>query len=180
MRAAFFGISGTKGRGFNSRIARHFHILSLGSKELTKRFTAFYAFVCLMVVSISICNPMGTSKSFTTGQEKEEKPRLILIQREAKEEKGGEADPHYIQVLKSLQEKLNDWLKSLNERIEKEDIARLEVRFLEILRNILEWVKEKVDAQIESADKQKQKPMKKETGSFRETRQRVSRFSGVG
>ena len=70
-------------------------------------------------------------------------------------EKGGETDSHLIQLLKEIQKKLDEWLKKLNERIESEDITRFEVRFLEILRNILEWIKEKVDAKIESAEKEK-------------------------
>jgi hypothetical protein len=70
------------------------------------------------------------------------------------EEKKDE-DTHLVQVLKRLQEVLDGWLKSLNERIESEDITRLEVRFLEVLRSVLEWVKAKVDAKIESSKGQK-------------------------
>ena len=91
--------------------------------------------------------------------------RLLLVQEEEKKE---QTDPHMILILKELQKKLDEWLKSLNERIESEDVTRFEVRFLEILRNILEWVKEKVDAKIESSEKEK--PIKKERGIFRETR----------
>jgi len=80
----------------------------------------------------------------------------MLVQNE---EKKGETDPHLILVLKELSKKLDEWLKKLNERIESEDITRFEIRFLEILRNFLEWVKEKVDAKIESAEKEK--PIKK-------------------
>ena len=66
-----------------------------------------------------------------------------------------EEDPQLVQVLKWLQEVLDGWLKSLNERIESEDVTRLEVRFLEVLRSVLEWVKAKVDAKIESSKGQK-------------------------
>jgi uncharacterized protein (DUF927 family) len=97
---------------------------------------------------------------------------------EEKEERTGETDPHLILVLKELQKKLDEWLKKLNDRIESEDITRLEVRFLEILRNILEWIKEKVDAKIESSEKAK--PIKKERGMFRETYQKVLPFSKTG
>ena len=55
------------------------------------------------------------------------------------------------QLLKKIQEQLNEWLKSVNERIESEEVSRLEVRFLEMLRNVLEWVKEKVDKKVESS-----------------------------
>ncbi len=97
--------------------------------------------------------------------------RLLPIQEEEKKE---QTDPHMVLVLKELQRKLDEWLKSLNERIESEDVTRFEVRFLEILRNILEWAKEKVDAKIESSDKER--PIKKEKGIFRETRRESLNF----
>jgi hypothetical protein len=87
----------------------------------------------------------------------------------AEEDKGkGDTDPYMLQVLKEIQKKLDEWLKSLNEKIEGEDVSRFKVRFLEILRNILEWLKEKVDAKIESYEKglPKAKPKK---GLFQET-----------
>ena len=50
----------------------------------------------------------------------------------------GETDPHISSDFEErLQEKVDEWLKSLNERIEREDVTRFEVRFLEILRNML-------------------------------------------
>ena len=64
-------------------------------------------------------------------------------------------DTQLVQLLRRVQEVLDGWLKSLNERIESEDVSRLEVRFLEILRSVLEWVKTKVDAEIESSKGQK-------------------------
>ena len=82
-----------------------------------------------------------------------ENPRILLIQEE-KEERREATDPHLILILKRLREKLDEWLKWLNERIESEDAARLEVRFLEILKNILEWARDKVNAKIESYEKQ--------------------------
>ena len=107
---------------------------------------------------------------------KSEGYRILLIQEEKEK---GESDPHFILILKEVQKKLEEWLKSLNERIESEDITRLEVRFLEILRNILEWIKEKVEAKIESSEKEK--PIKKEKrGLFREARQEVLPFSKIG
>ena len=66
-----------------------------------------------------------------------------------------EEDSHLIQVLRSVQEVLDGWLKSLNELIESEEITRLEVRFLEVLRSVLEWVKARVDAKIDSSKGQK-------------------------
>jgi len=84
------------------------------------------------------------------------------------EKEGGETDPHLIQILKEIQKKLDEWLRKLNDRIEKEDVTRFGVRFLEMIRNVLEWVKEKVDAKIESYEKEK--PIKKrKKGTFQET-----------
>lgn len=104
--------------------------------------------------------------------------RILLVQEEGKKE---QTDPHMIQVLKEIQKKLDEWLKSLNERIESEDVTRFEVRFLEILRNILEWVKEKVDAKIESSEKEPPiKKEKRERGMFRETRQNILSFTEKG
>jgi hypothetical protein len=91
----------------------------------------------------------------------------------------GEADPHMLQILKEIQKKLDEWLKSLNEKIESEDISRFKVRFLEIWRNILEWVKEKVDAKIEFYEKEK---LKKQPGKglFQETHREILPFSKMG
>lgn len=70
-------------------------------------------------------------------------------------------DSHYIQLMRQLRIKVDGWLKDLNQRIEKEDVTRFEVRFLEILRSFLEWVREKIDAQIEAGE---QKPKKRTRG----------------
>jgi hypothetical protein len=90
--------------------------------------------------------------------------RIILTQDTEAEEKS-EEDSHYIALLKQIKEKVDGWLKSINERIEREDVTRLEVRFLEILRNILEWVKEKIDSKLESLEEKKPKKQ----GTFKET-----------
>ena len=83
-----------------------------------------------------------------------------------------EDDTHLIQLLKAAQETLDDWLKSLNDRIERQDVTRLEVRFLEIVRSFLEWVKDKVESQLESL-KKKEEEMKKGGKLFRDTHQRL-------
>lgn len=85
-------------------------------------------------------------------------------------ERGEESDSYYVQLLRQLSEKIDGWLKSLNERIESEEITRLEVRFLEILRSMLEWIKEKIDEKIKA--EQEQKGKKPERGFFRETKGR--------
>ena len=101
---------------------------------------------------------------------------VIVVQ---DEKERGDADPHLLQILKEIQKKLDEWLKKLNDRIEREDVTRFEVRFLEIIRNILEWVKEKVDTKIESYEKEK--PIKQEReGILRETHQEILRFSETG
>jgi len=101
---------------------------------------------------------------------------MIPVQDEGKK---GETDPHLIQVLKELQKMLDEWLKKLNERIESEDVTRFEVRFLEILRNVLEWIKEKIDAKIESAEKEK--PQKKpKKGRFDDVHHWDLSFSVMG
>jgi len=82
-------------------------------------------------------------------------PRRVVFGSEEERQRKGGGESHYIQILRILREKLNEWLKSLNERIESEDITRLEVRFLEILRNILEWFKEKMDAKLGPPNEQK-------------------------
>ena len=87
-------------------------------------------------------------------KEKEKGSRILLTQNTEKEEKK-EEDFQYISLLKQIKEKVDGWLKSINERIEREDVTRLEVRFLEILRNILEWVKEKIDSKLESSKEKK-------------------------
>jgi hypothetical protein len=102
--------------------------------------------------------------------------QVVPIQDEGEK---GEADPHMLQLLKEIQKKLDGWLKSLNEKIESEDISRFKVRFLEIWRNILEWVKEKVDAKIESYEKEKPKKQPGK-GLFQETYQEIRPFSKMG
>jgi len=82
-------------------------------------------------------------------------PRRVVFGREDDRGKKEAKETYYIQILRILRENLNEWLKSLNERIESEDITRLEVRFLEILRNILEWFKEKIDAKLGPPDTKK-------------------------
>jgi hypothetical protein len=115
-------------------------------------------------------------KQTLPGKTKTDGYPILLVQNERDK---GETDPYMLQVLKEIQKKLDEWLKKLNDRIEGEDVARFEVRFLEIIRNILEWVKEKIDAKIESSEKER--PIKKEKrGIFRETHQEVLRFFKAG
>jgi len=96
------------------------------------------------------------------GQEKPERIQSGMVWAQNRGGEGkGEQDSHYTQLMRQLRTKVDGWLKDLNQRIESEDVTRFEVRFLEILRSLLEWVGEKIDAQIESGEK---KPKKKTRG----------------
>jgi len=131
----------------------------------------------ILVIGIGwVSDSFSILKKTTPQAAKSEGYRVVPIQDETEK---GKTDPYMVQVLKEIQKKLDEWLKSLNESIESEDVSRFKVRFLEILRNILEWVKEKVDAKIESSEKEK--PIKKrQKGLFRETHQEMLPFSKMG
>lgn len=85
-------------------------------------------------------------------------PGIAWAQREEKEVQ----ETHYIQLMKQLKIKVEGWLKALNERIESEEVTRFEVRFLEILRSLLEWVGEKIEGEIESGKKRPPRKIKEE------------------
>ena len=108
----------------------------------------------VLAALIFISSPYYDSKKVATLDQGAKTVPAIFGQMEDKEEKEQE-DSHFILLLKNIQEALNGWLKSINERIESEDVTKIEVRFLEILRSILEWIKEKIDAKIESSPPQK-------------------------
>ncbi len=130
-------------------------------------FLSFFLILVLLYLSA----PFSLFKIMVPRENQEESAQTMLTQNTEKEEKKEETDNTYwIQVLIQVQEKLDAWLKSINERIESQDVSRIEVRFLEILRNILEWIKEKVDAKIESS---KGKGPPKKRGLFHETRSRA-------
>jgi hypothetical protein len=124
----------------------------------------FILFCFLLTPSLLNYSNFNISKSSAANKEKRGGYRIVLTQETEREEKK-EEDSQYIALLKQIQEKVDGWLKSINERIEREDVTRLEVRFLEILRNILEWVKEKIDSKLESLKEKKPK----ESGLRRET-----------
>jgi hypothetical protein len=95
------------------------------------------------------------------------------------EKEKGDSDPYMLQIWKEIQRKLDEWLRKLNDRIESEDVTRFGVRFLEIIRNVLEWMKEKVDAKVESYEKAR--PIRPDkSGTFRETRWQDLQFSKMG
>jgi len=132
-------------------------------------------FLILILVIGLVSGSFSFLKKGEPKETKTEEYRVIPVQDEKKEE----TDPHLILILKEIQKKLDEWLKSINERIESEDITRFEVRFLEVLRNILEWIKEKVDAKIEAGEREKP-GRKKDKGLFREIHQRIGPYSKMG
>jgi hypothetical protein len=115
-------------------------------------------------------SPFGTSKETALKKEGSGKSRIVLVQ--DGDERKVTPDPMMLQIWKLIQEKIDSWLKSLDERIESEDVTRFEVRFLEVLRNILGWVKEKVDAKVAEAEEEKKNnpEPKRKKGSPREVR----------
>ncbi len=131
-------------------------------------FLSFFLILVLLYLSA----PSNLFKIVVSEENQRERAQTMLTQNTEKEEKREETENTYwIQVLIQVQEKLDAWLKSINERIESQDVSRIEVRFLEILRNILEWAKEKVDAKVESS---KGKGPHKRRSLFQETRSRDS------
>jgi hypothetical protein len=144
-----------------------------------KKWVGPFFTILLVTILISISGPFNIFKQMISKGEKVEEHRIVLTQDSSKEGKKEESDSHLILILKELQQMIDGWLKSLNEQIEREDITRFKVRFLEILRNILEWVKEKIDAKIESS-KEQNRQRKERGGPFRETHQRVSPFFEIG
>ena len=108
----------------------------------------------LIVALIFVSSPYYGSKRVATPDNGAKVIPAIFGKMDDKEEKE-QGDSNRVVILKRIQEALDGWLKSINERIESEDVTKIEVRFLEMLRSILEWVKEKIDAKIESSQPQK-------------------------
>src|SRR4030043_2097177 len=107
----------------------------------------------LMIILLGlILSPLHLSGRL--GQEKPERIKSGTVWAQNKGGEGkGENDSHYVQMMRQLRTKVDGWLKDLNQRIEREDVTRFEVRFLEILRSFLEWVGEEIDDQIGSEEK---------------------------
>jgi hypothetical protein len=132
-----------------------------------------------LLLALSLISTLRSHRDSERSIEKKEEGRTVLIQYREGGEKRGEKDSHGIQLLKELRQIVDGWLKSINEEIDREDVTRFKVRFLEILRSILEWVKEKLDSWVESLDEDV--PGKREkSGPFREIRKRHVTFSGIG
>ena len=128
----------------------------------------------LILGSIFASGSFSSLEQRSPGKTKTEGYSILPVQDEKEK---GDADPYMLQIWKEIQRKLDEWLRKLNDRIESEDVTRFGVRFLEIIRNILEWMKEKVDAKVESYRKEKPiRPGKR--GTFRETRREDLQFCG--
>jgi len=119
-----------------------------------KKWIAPSLSLLLIALLLLISSPFNTFKASMNAKESGERPGILLPQGEGKKE---QVAPHFILVLKRLRKTLDEWQESINDRIENENITDLEVRFLEILRSMLEWVSEKVDAKIESSERGKPK-----------------------
>ncbi len=126
--------------------------------------------VLFVLVLVFLSSPSHPFKVSVSSREPAENMRPLAMRQIADEEKREESDPYWLQLLVQIQQQLDEWLKSLNDRIESKDVSKIEVRFLEVLRNMLEWAKEKVDAKIESS--KGKGPRKKDL--FRDTRNRGS------
>ena len=131
----------------------------------------------LLVVVLGIGLVFGSFSNLEQTPADRTRTEGVFLRHAQEEKEGGDADPYMFQIWKEIQEKLEEWLRKLNDRIEREDVTRFGVRFLEMIRNILEWVKEKVDARVESYEKEK--PVRKK-GWLRETRKEGLLFSRMG
>jgi hypothetical protein len=119
---------------------------------------------------------LGFFQDLRKGTEKNEDAQIVLTQDRDRGEKGTEKDPIETQLLKELKQIVDGWLKSINEEIENEDVTRFKVRFLEILRSVLEWLKDKIDSWLETSEKD----MREKGGPLREIHQRLRESSGLG
>jgi hypothetical protein len=140
-----------------------------------KKWIGPFLFLFLIPVLISIT---GFSQNSERSFGKKEEGPIIRIEYRERGEKKGEKDTYTIQLLKDLKQTVDSWLKSINDQIEREDVTRFKVRFLEILRSFLEWVKEKIDSYLENSEEETPEP--KEKNGFREIRQKVPYFSKIG
>jgi hypothetical protein len=138
-----------------------------------KKWIGLFLSLLLILFLISV---LGFSHDPQRGTERKERGQIILTQYREGGEKGEGKDTFLIDLLRELKQMVDGWLKSINEEIEDEDVTRFKVRFLEILRSILEWVKEKIDSWLETSEKD----MREKGGPLREIHQKLSVSSGLG
>ena len=131
-------------------------------------------FSLLLIVSLIFV--LGIIQDSRSATDKKEEVQIVLTQYKEGEEKGGGKDTFTIDLLRQLKQIVDGWLKSINEQIENEDVTRFKVRFLEILRSVLEWLKDKIDSWLETSEKD----MREKGGPLREIHQRLRESSGLG
>jgi hypothetical protein len=145
--------------------------LDSGWEKPVKKWIVPFLSLSLVLVLVYLSGPFNFFKITVPTENQRESGQRMLAQsadKDDREEKRDKTDL-WVQILLQVQEKLDAWLKSINERIESQDVSRIEVRFLEILRNVLEWIKGKVDGKIESS---RGKSPPKKGGVFQETKSR--------
>jgi hypothetical protein len=130
-------------------------------------------FLSLLLI-VSLIFVIGIFQDSRRTTDKKEGLQLLLAQDKQGREKEEGKDTFMIDLLRQLKQIVDGWLKSINEEIEDEDVTRFKVRFLEILRSILEWVREKIDSQLENSESGGQ------GGPLRQIRQRLNVFAGLG
>jgi hypothetical protein len=133
-------------------------------------------FLFSLLLILSLFCVLGFFQEPRRGTEKKEEGQIVPTQYKGGGEKGEGKDSVMTELLKELKQKVDGWLKSINEEIEEEDVTRFKVRFLEILRSILEWVKEKIDSWLETSERD----MREKGGPLREIHQKLSASSGLG
>jgi len=141
-----------------------------------KKWLGLLISIFLIVILLSVPFVSDIFNPATNQEEGMKGYGIVVAQDREKEPKG---DTYSTALLKQIRDKVDGWLKELNEKIEREDITRFEVRFYEILRDILEWVREKIDAKLESPEEKRQETEEK-GGVFRETREGVFPFFETG
>ncbi len=132
-------------------------------------------FLSLLLI-VSLISVLGIIQDSRSAIDKKEEVQIVLTQYKEGEEKGGGKDTFTIDLLRQLKQIVDGWLKSINEKIENEDVTRFKVRFLEILRSVLEWLRDKIDSWLETSEKD----MREKGGPLREIHQRLRESSGLG
>ena len=127
----------------------------------------FLSFVFIVILGLGLIfssDPMSNKEKYRRTQ-----PGKYQILPAQDENEDVKIDSHLFRILIKLQNRMDEWLNTLNESMEKEDVSLFKVRFLEVLRNILEWGKEKVDAKIESYRNEKLNIDQEKKGLLQET-----------
>jgi len=139
---------------------------------MKKRIGLLFSLLLIFI----LLGALGFLQDLRKGTEKNEEVQIVLTQYKEGEEKGGGKDTFTIDLVRQLKQIVDGWLKSINEKIENEDVTRFKVRFLEILRSVLEWLKDKIDSWLETSEKD----MREKGGPLREIHQRLRESSGLG